>query len=199
MQKIFGYARVSSRDQNEERQIVALRKFPVERGNIFIDKQSGKDFQRPMYKKMIRKMKKGDLLVVTSIDRLGRNYAEIQEQWKYLTKELKIDIVVLDMPLLDTRERKDLIGKVIADIMLQLLSYVAQTERENIRQRQAEGIRAAKKRGIQFGRVPKVPREKFLCYLKKLKQGDLSEEEMLKELDISRSTFRRYLKKYGEE
>ena len=144
-------------------------------------------------------MKKGDLLVVTSIDRLGRNYAEIQEQWKYLTKELKIDIVVLDMPLLDTRERKDLIGKVIADIMLQLLSYVAQTERENIRQRQAEGIRAAKKRGIQFGRVPKVPREKFLCYLKKLKQGDLSEEEMLKELDISRSTFRRYLKKYGEE
>lgn len=199
MQKIFGYARVSSRDQNEERQIVALRKFPVERGNIFIDKQSGKDFQRPMYKKMIRKMKKGDLLVVTSIDRLGRNYAEIQEQWKYLTKELKIDIVVLDMPLLDTRERKDLIGKVIADIMLQLLSYVAQTERENIRQRQAEGIRAAKKRGIQFGRVPKVPREKFLRYLKKLKQGDLSEEEMLKELDISRSTFRRYLKKYGEE
>lgn len=199
MQKIFGYARVSSRDQNEERQIVALRKFPVERGNIFIDKQSGKDFQRPMYKKMIRKMKKGDLLVVTSIDRLGRNYAEIQEQWKYLTKELKIDIVVLDMPLLDTRERKDLIGKVIADIMLQLLSYVAQTERENIRQRQAEGIRAAKKRGIRFGRVPKVPQEKFLCYLKKLKQGDLSEEEMLKELDISRSTFRRYLKKYGEE
>lgn len=147
MATTYGYIRVSSRDQNEDRQLVALREMTILEKNIFIDKQSGKDFNRPQYKRLIRKIKKDDLLYIKSIDRLGRNYEEILEQWRILTKEKGIDIVVLDMPLLDTRRGKDLMGTFLSDIVLQVLSFVAENERSNIRQRQAEGIAAAKARG----------------------------------------------------
>ena len=152
--QVYGYIRVSSREQNEERQLISLREVQVPEENTFIDKQSGKDFERPQYKRLLRKLKKDDLLYIKSIDRLGRNYGEILEQWRILTKEKSVDIVVLDMPLLDTRRSRDLTGTLIADIVLQLLSYVAQTEREFIHQRQAEGIAAAKARGVRFGRPP---------------------------------------------
>lgn len=150
----YGYIRVSSHDQNEERQLVALKEVGVESKNIYLDKQSGKDFNRPQYKRMMRRMKKNDLLYIKSIDRLGRNYEEILRQWRILTKEKGIDIVVLDMPLLDTRRGKDLMGTFLSDIVLQVLSFVAENERTNIRQRQAEGIAAAKAKGIKFGRPP---------------------------------------------
>ena len=159
--EIYGYVRVSTRDQNEERQLIALLELQVPKKNIFIDKQSGKDFERPQYKKLLRKMKKGDLLYIKSIDRLGRNYNEIQEQWRILTKDKGVDIVVLDMPLLDTRRGKDLMGTFLSDIVLQVLSFVAENERMNIRQRQAEGIAAAKAKGVRFGRVPKPLPENF--------------------------------------
>ena len=154
MGNVYGYIRVSSRDQNEDRQLIALKEVGVAERNIFLDKQSGKDFNRPQYKKLLRKMKKDDLLYIKSIDRLGRNYEEIQQQWRLLTKEKGIDIVVLDMPLLDTRRGKDLMGTFLSDIVLQVLSFVAENERTNIRQRQAEGIAAAKARGVKFGRPP---------------------------------------------
>lgn len=156
MSKVYGYIRVSSADQNEDRQLVALRSCKVPECNLFVDKQSGKDFERPEYRRMLRRLKRDDLLYVKSIDRLGRNYGEILEQWRLLTKEKGVDIVVLDMPLLDTRSGKDLMGTFIADLVLQILSFVAQNERENIRQRQAEGIAAAKARGVPFGR-PALP------------------------------------------
>ncbi|MCM1262248.1 MAG: recombinase family protein [Butyrivibrio sp.] len=156
MADVYGYIRVSSYDQNEERQRIALQEMNISKKNIFMDKQSGKDFERPSYKRMLRRMKKDDLLYVKSIDRLGRNYGEILEQWRILTKEKGIDIVVLDMPLLDTRRGKDLMGTFLSDIVLQVLSFVAENERINIRQRQAEGIAAAKARGVKFGR-PTVP------------------------------------------
>ena len=152
---IYGYARVSAKDQNEARQLIALKTFGICQTRIFLDKQSGRDFQRPQYQRLLKRLKKGDTLVVKSIDRLGRNYNEIIEQWRILTKEKQADVVVLDMPLLDTRRGKDLTGTLIADIVLQLLSYVAQTEREFIHQRQAEGIAAAKARGARFGRPAK--------------------------------------------
>ena len=148
----YGYVRVSTKEQNEDRQIVAMREFGIKEGNIILDKQSGKDFERPGYRRLVRRLKAGDTFVIKSIDRLGRNYDEILEQWRLLTKEKLVDIVVLDMPLLDTRQGRDLTGVLIADIVLQLLSYVAQTEREFNRQRQAEGIAAAKARGVHFGR-----------------------------------------------
>ena len=151
---VYGYIRVSSRDQNEDRQLIALKEVGVPEKNIYLDKQSGKDFNRPQYKKLLRKMKKDDLLYIKSIDRLGRNYEEIQQQWRLLTKEKGIDIVVLDMPLLDTRRGKDLMGTFLSDIVLQVLSFVAENERTNIRQRQAEGIAAAKAKGVKFGRPP---------------------------------------------
>ena len=151
---IYGYIRVSNRDQNEDRQLIALKEIGVVDRNIYLDKQSGKDFNRPQYKKLLRKMKKYDLLYIKSIDRLGRNYEEIQQQWRVLTKEKGIDIVVLDMPLLDTRRGKDLMGTFLSDIVLQVLSFVAENERTNIRQRQAEGIAVAKAKGIRFGRPP---------------------------------------------
>ncbi len=154
MGKIYGYIRVSSRDQNEDRQMLSMREVNVPEKNIYIDKQSGKDFNRPMYKKLMRRLKEEDLLYVKSIDRLGRNYEEILEQWKIITKEKRADIVVMDMPMLDTRRGKDLMGTFLADIVLALLSYVAENERINIRQRQAEGIAAAKAKGIKFGRPP---------------------------------------------
>ena len=151
---VYGYIRVSSKDQKEDRQQIALKEVGVERQNIYIDKQSGKDFNRPQYKKMLRKLKKDDLLYIKSIDRLGRNYEKILQQWRILTKEKGIDIVVLDMPLLDTRRGKDLMGTFLSDIVLQVLSFVAENERTNIKQRQAEGIAAAKAQGIKFGRPP---------------------------------------------
>ena len=154
MANVYGYIRVSSRDQNEDRQLIALKEIGVADKNIYLDKQSGKDFNRPQYKKLLRKLKKDDLLYIKSIDRLGRNYEEILEQWRVLTKEKGIDIVGLDMPLLDTRRGKDLMGTFLSDIVLQVLSFVAENERTNIRQRQAEGIAAAKAKGVKFGRPP---------------------------------------------
>ena len=151
---VYGYIRVSSKDQKEDRQQIALKEVGVERQNIYVDKQSGKDFNRPQYKKMLRKLKKDDLLYIKSIDRLERNYEEILQQWRILTKEKGVDIVVLDMPLLDTRRGKDLMGTFLSDIVLQVLSFVAENERTNIKQRQAEGIAAAKAQGIKFGRPP---------------------------------------------
>lgn len=153
---VYGYIRVSSRDQNEDRQLIALKEVGISSENIFSDKLSGKDFNRPQYKKLLRKIKKNDLLYIKSIDRLGRNYEEIQSQWRMLTKEKGVDIAVLDMPLLDTRRGKDLMGTFLSDIVLQVLSFVAENERTNIRQRQAEGIAAAKARGVKFGR-PQLP------------------------------------------
>lgn len=163
MPKTYGYIRVSSKDQNEDRQRLALLEFGVPRRNLCIEKRSGKDFERPQYKRLLRILRPGDLLVVMSIDRLGRNYEEIQNQWRRITKELKVNIVVLDMPLLDTRRREgdDLLGTFVADLVLQILSYVAQTERENTKQRQREGIAAAKRRGVRFGRPPKPVPEAF--------------------------------------
>lgn len=161
---IYGYVRVSSTDQNEDRQMIAILEADVPAKNIFMDKQSGKDFNRPNYKKLVKKLKAGDLLYILSIDRLGRNYEEIQKQWRILTKKIGIDICVLDMPLLDTRNGKDLMGTFIADLVLQILSFVAQSERENIRKRQAEGIAAAKARGVKFGRL----KRKSLMILEKL-------------------------------
>lgn len=158
---IYGYIRVSSRDQNEDRQLIALKKVGVAEKNIYLDKQSGKDFNRPQYKKLLRKLKKDDLLYIKSIDRLGRNYEEILQQWRMLTKEKGVDIVVLDMPLLDTRRGKDLMGTFLSDIVLQVLSFVAENERTNIRQRQAEGIAAAKAKGVKFGRPPLPLPENF--------------------------------------
>ena len=158
---IYGYIRVSSRDQNEDRQLITLRSAGIPPENLFLDKQSGKDFNRPQYKKLLRKLKRDDLLYIKSIDRLGRNYEEIQQQWRILTKEKGVDIVVLDMPLLDTRRGKDLMGTFLSDIVLQVLSFVAENERTNIRQRQAEGIAAAKARGVKFGRPPKALPENF--------------------------------------
>ena len=159
--EIYGYVRVSSTDQNEERQLIALREKGVDNKYIYMDKQSGKDFDRPQYKKLLRKMKQGDLLYILSIDRLGRNYEEIQSQWRVLTKEKGIDICVIDMPLLDTRQGKDLMGTFIADLVLQILSFVAQSERENIRKRQEQGIAAAKAKGVKFGRPEKEVPDNF--------------------------------------
>ena len=188
--EIYGYVRVSTREQNEERQLIALRELQVPKKNIFIDKQSGKDFERPQYKKLLRKMKKGDLLYIKSIDRLGRNYNEIQEQWRILTKDKGVDIVVLDMPLLDTRRGKDLMGTFLSDIVLQVLSFVAENERMNIRQRQAEGIAAAKAKGVRFGRVPKPLPENFHAVYQRWKRDEITGTAAAKECGMPLSTFR---------
>ena len=193
---IYGYARVSSMDQNEGRKMIALNEAAVLERNIFMDKQSGKDFDRPNYKKLVKKLKAGDLLYVLSIDRLGRNYEEIQTQWRILTKEIGIDICVLDMPLLDTRNGKDLMGTFIADLVLQILSFVAQSERENIRKRQAEGIAAAKAKGIKFGRPEKSVPNDFSKIVKAWEQKKLTLAEVLKQCNISESTFYRKLREY---
>ncbi|MFQ9827414.1 MAG: recombinase family protein [Oscillospiraceae bacterium] len=185
----YGYARVSTKEQNEERQLIALTAFGVAADAIFVDKQSGKDFERMQYRKLIRKLKDGDTLVVKSIDRLGRNYDEILEQWRVITKEKRAAIVVLDMPLLDTRQNRDLTGTLIADIVLQLLSYVAQTEREFIRQRQAEGIAAAKARGVQFGRRPMQRPENFQVLRQKWEYGEISARQAAAQLKITHRTF----------
>ena len=186
---IFGYIRVSSRDQNEDRQRIAMHEAGVDDAHIYMDKQSGKNFDRPGYQKLMKKMKPDDTLFVKSIDRLGRNYDEILEQWRIITKEKRVSIVVLDMPLLDTRKDNDLTGTLIADIVLQLLSYVAQTEREFIRQRQAEGIAAAKSRGVRFGREPLPRPENYDLVLEDWMAGRVSARGAAKMLGISRQTF----------
>ena len=185
----YGYARVSTKEQNEQRQLIALREFGVKDSNIFVDKQSDKDFERKSYQRLLRKLKNGDTLIVKSIDRLGRNYDEILGQWRIITKEKQAAIVVLDMPLLDTRLNHDLTGTLIADIVLQLLSYVAQTEREFIRQRQAEGIVAAKARGVKFGRNPMEKPPEFETALQKWKDGKLSARSAASQLGVAPNTF----------
>ena len=186
---IFGYVRVSSVEQNEDRQLIALENVGVAKRNIFIDKQSGKNFERPKYKRLVKKLKPGDLLYIQSIDRLGRNYIEIQEQWRFLTKDKGVDIVVLDMPLLDTRSGKDLLGTFIADLVLQILSFVAQTEREHIRERQAQGIAAAKDRGVKFGRPAKELPPNFYSVLEKWQRQELSGREAARECNMPATTF----------
>ncbi len=186
----YGYIRVSTREQNEDRQLVALREIGVKDHFIFFDKQSGKDFNRPNYKKLLRKMKKDDLLYIKSIDRLGRNYEEILQQWRVLTKEKGVDIVVLDMPLLDTRRGKDLMGTFLSDIVLQVLSFVAENERINIRQRQAEGIAAAKARGVKFGRPPKPLPENFCKVYQKWKSGEMTGTAAANACGMPLATFR---------
>lgn len=185
----YAYIRVSARDQNEERQRIAMTEYGITPGNIYMDKQSGKDFERPGYQRLLRRLGAGDTIVIKSIDRLGRNYDEILEQWRLLTKQKQVDIVVLDMPLLNTKQGRDLTGVVIADIVLQLLSYVAQTEREFNRQRQAEGIAAARSRGVQFGRRRIDRPENYPEVKKAWEAGELTAAQAADSLGISRTTF----------
>lgn len=187
---VYGYVRVSAKDQNEDRQIIAMREVGVSEKNIYMDKQSGKDFKRKQYKRLVRRMKKDDLLYIKSIDRLGRNYEEIIKQWRYLTKEKRIDIIVLDMPLLDTRRGKDLMGTFLSDIVLQVLSFVAENERSNIRQRQAEGIAAAKARGVKFGRPPKPLPENFHTIYQRWRNGKITGTKAAEECNMPITTFR---------
>jgi len=194
--QIYGYARVSSTDQNADRQVMALQGKGVTTSNLFIDKQSGKDFERASYKKMVRRLKSGDLLYITSIDRLGRNYDEIQEQWRVLTREKGVDIAVIDMPLLDTTHSKDLLGTFISDLVLQLLSFVAQNERENIRKRQAEGIAAAKARGVKFGRPEKALPADFGVLVARWEGGEISTDDILMICKMSRSTLYAKVREY---
>jgi DNA invertase Pin-like site-specific DNA recombinase len=191
MSNTYGYVRVSSMEQNEDRQMIALKNVGVLSQNIYMDKQSGKDFHRANYEKLVSLLQTGDLLYIMSIDRLGRNYAEIQNQWRILTKEIGVDICVLDMPLLDTRNGKDLMGTFIADLVLQILSFVAENERENIRKRQEQGIAAAKKRGVRFGRPEKKVPDNFKTIVTSWEQGQISIEDVLKKCQMSESTFYR--------
>lgn len=196
MTKIYGYARVSSMDQNEERQLTALYEMGVSMENIYVDKVSGKDFNRLHYKELTEKLNFGDLLYVLSIDRLGRNYEEIQNQWRFLTKEIGIDICVIDMPLLDTRNGKDLMGTFIADLVLQILSFVAQNERENIKKRQAQGIAVAKAKGVHMGRPAKKVPDNFPQLVQELESKNITLNEVLKRCDMAEATFYRRLKEY---
>ena len=193
---IYGYVRVSSTDQNEGRQILAMQENGVPEKNIFIDKQSGKDFERPQYKKMLKKLRAGDLLYILSIDRLGRNYEEIQRQWRYLTKEIGIDICVIDMPILDTRPYKDLLGTFISDLFLAVLSFVAENERDNIKKRQAQGIAAAKLKGVKFGRPEKQLPADFPSLIKKWEANKIPLQDVLQRCGISEATFYRRLREY---
>lgn len=193
---IYGYARVSSVDQHEDRQLIALLGANVPKKNIYIDKISGKDFERPQYQKLLRKISPGDSLYILSIDRLGRNYEEIQKQWRIITKEKNADICVIDMPLLDTRQQKDLMGTFIADLVLQILSFVAQSERENIKKRQAEGIIVAKAKGVCFGRPKKHIPENFETLVKLWEEKKMPLSEILKQCDVSEATFYRRLREY---
>ena len=194
--KVYGYVRVSTREQNEERQMIAMREMGVPEQNIFVDKQSGKDFNRPRYKRLLKQLKENDILYIKSIDRLGRNYEDILEQWRVITKVMKVDIVVIDMPILDTRRDKNLIGTLISDIFLQVLSFVAENERTTIRQRQAEGIAAAKKRGIHLGRPPASLPETFHDVYQRWKHKELTVEEAAEECGMARTTFYDRAKKY---
>ena len=189
---VYGYIRVSSRDQNEDRQLIALHGKGVEDRFIYMDKVSGKDFNRPQYKKLVKKLKPGDLLYIQSIDRLGRNYEEVQNQWRILTKEKNVDICVIDMPLLDTRQGKDLMGTFIADLVLQILSFVAQNEREFIRKRQAEGIAAARQRGVRFGPPCKERPSNYEACLVAWREGAISAREAARRLQVAHKTFLRW-------
>ena len=186
---IYGYIRVSSKDQNEDRQVIAMAEIGVPEKNTFLDKQSGKDFSRPAYQRMVKKMRRDDVLYIKSIDRLGRNYEEILEQWQYLTKKKGVDIVVIDMPLLDTRRGKDLLGTFLADIVLQVLSFVAENERINIRQRQAEGIAAAKARGVKFGRQPLPRPPQYADVRRRYEHLEISAREAGRMLGVTHKTF----------
>ena len=192
----YAYVRVSSLEQNEDRQLIEIKKMGVRDENIFIDKQSGKDFDRPMYKMLKAKLRESDVLYILSIDRLGRNYEEIQNQWRVLTKELKVDICVLDMPLLDTRREKDLLGTFVADLVLQILSFTSENERNAIRERQRQGIAAAKARGIKFGRPGKKVPDDFGDLVKKWEKGKLSADALSKRCNMSMSTFYRRVREY---
>jgi len=194
MQKMYGYIRVSTKEQNEGRQVVAMMDFGVEKKFLIIDKQSGKDFNRPGYKQLLKKLKPGDIVVIKSIDRLGRNYDEILEQWRILTKEKHADVVVLDMPLLDTRKGRDLTGTLIADIVLQLLSYVAQTEREFIKQRQREGIEIAKANGVHLGRRAMERPENYEKVKSAWMKGEISGREAARLLGVSHTSFRSWMR-----
>lgn len=196
MGEVYGYVRVSGIDQNEDRQIIAMREVGVPENNIFMDKQSGKNFERQQYINLREKLKAGDLFYVLSIDRLGRNYEEIQNQWRILTKEIGVDICVIDMPLLDTRNGKDLMGTFIADLVLQILSFVADNERTNIRKRQQQGIMAAKARGVRFGR-PETPIPKnFGEIIKKWEKGYITVDDAIQKCGMSQATFYRRLREY---
>lgn len=188
-QKIFGYMRVSTREQSEERQRLALLEMGVPKERIYMDKQSGKDFDRPQYRRLLRNLNKNSVLFVKSIDRLGRNYTDLNEQWRIITKEKEADIVVIDMPILDTRREKNLLGTFISDIVLALLSYVAENERANIRQRQAEGIAAAKARGVKFGRPEIIVPDNFYEIYKKWRRKEVSVKEAAKACNLAKSTF----------
>ena len=194
---IYGYARVSTMEQNEERQLIALRQVGVADRLIFVDKQSGKDFDRPKYQRLLKRLQKNDLLYVKSIDRLGRNYEEIIGQWRFLTKEKGIDICVIDMPLLDTRREKDLLGTFVSDIFLQVLSFVAENERINIKQRQAEGNAAAKARGVRFGRPRKEVQEGFEVIVEAWRTGEITLNEALSRVGMTEGTFYRRRKEKG--
>lgn len=196
MKKVYGYVRVSSTDQNEDRQLVALNENHVPEENVYVDKQSGKDFERPQYKSLVKQLKEGDLLYILSIDRLGRNYEDLQKQWRILTKDIGVDICVIDMPLLDTRRGKDLTGTFIADIVLQIFSFVAQNERENIKKRQAQGIAVAKAKGIKFGRPESPIPENFETIIKEWEEGKLSIGDALSLCKMSESTFYRRRREY---
>ena len=192
--KKYGYVRVSSTDQNIHRQLLAMRERQIASEHIYVDKQSGKDFLRPQYQKMLEKLKEGDLICVMSIDRLGRNYEEIQDQWRVLTKEIGVDICVIDMPLLDTRNGKELLGTFISDLVLQILSFVAQSERENIKKRQQQGIQAARLRGVRFGRPTLQAPPDFMEMTAAWESGELSLKELLERCDMGESTFYRRLR-----
>ena len=195
--KKYGYVRVSTREQNEDRQVIAMAEMDIPEQNVFIDKQSGKDFNRPQYKRLLKRLKENDVLYIKSIDRLGRNYDEILKQWRIITKVKKVDIVVIDMPVLDTRRDKNLIGTLISDIFLQVLSFVAENERPTIRQRQAEGIAAAKARGVRFGRIPKPLPENFHEVYQRWKHKELTIEQAATKCGMAKSTFYDRARKYG--
>ena len=195
----YGYIRVSAKDQNPERQFLAMQEQHIKKKNIYLDKQSGRDFNRPQYRKMVRKLKKDDLLYIKSIDRLGRNYEEILEQWRVLTKEKGVDIVVLDMPLLDTRRGKDLMGTFLSDIVLQVLSFVAESESKNIRQRQAEGIAAAKAKGVKFGRPPRSVPDNFDEVHREWRAKKMTLKEAAKACDMPVGTFYGKIRKMEDE
>ena len=189
MGNIYGYVRVSSKDQNEDRQVITMREMQVPEENIYVDKQSGKDFNRPQYKRLLRKVKADDLIYIKSIDRLGRNYSEILDQWKIITKDKHVDLYVMDMPILDTRREKNLLGTFISDLVLALLSYVAENERTNIRQRQAEGIAAAKARGVHFGRRPNPLPDNFYEVYQQWKMKKISVSEAARQCGMPQTTF----------
>lgn len=191
---LYGYIRVSSTDQNEDRQRIAIAAKDVPEKNVYIDKQSGQDFNRPQYKKLVRRLKQGDTVYVLSIDRLGRNYHDVQEQWRVITKEKGADVCVIDMPLLDTRTAKDLMGTFIADLVLQILSFVAENERANIKKRQEQGIAAAKARGVKFGRPEKPVPDNFVDIVHRWEQKNLATKDALKMCDMSRATFYRKIR-----